>query len=125
MYCDGRTYDDDERGSSYYDGRGASYYDSIFGDYGSTRGDYNVNYGARYSRPTGPNGAIRAPGPSTNTVTRSDEDNKIRKSVTVRGLFGLKNIGNTCYMNALLQCISASKYFCAYLIKNEFQNDLH
>ncbi len=42
----------------------------------------------------------------------------------VRGLSGLVNIGNTCYMNSALQCLSASPLFISYLIKKKFVSDL-
>ena len=42
----------------------------------------------------------------------------------VRGLSGLNNIGNTCYMNAALQCLSASNLFVSFLIKKKFVSDI-
>ena len=42
----------------------------------------------------------------------------------VRGLSGLNNIGNTCYMNAALQCLSASNLFVGFLIKKKFVSDI-
>ncbi|AYV78441.1 MAG: ubiquitin carboxyl-terminal hydrolase [Edafosvirus sp.] len=53
-----------------------------------------------------------------------EEIDKLRKSVTVRGLSGLDNMGNTCYMNAVVQCLSATKYFSAYVNKKKFKYDL-
>jgi ubiquitin carboxyl-terminal hydrolase 8 len=44
--------------------------------------------------------------------------------IEVRGLSGLNNIGNTCYMNSALQCLSASDMFTGYLIKKYFVGDL-
>jgi len=37
---------------------------------------------------------------------------------------GLTNIGNTCYMNSILQCLSASDLFSCYLLKKQFVDDL-
>jgi len=37
---------------------------------------------------------------------------------------GLSNLGNTCYMNSILQCISATPNFVAYLLDNEYKEDL-
>lgn len=43
----------------------------------------------------------------------------IRKSITVNGLSGFRNIGNTCYMNSVLQCLSAVDSLRSYMIDTE------
>lgn len=45
-------------------------------------------------------------------------------NLETRGISGLVNIGNTCYMNSALQCLSASNIFSGYLIKKKFVSDL-
>jgi ubiquitin carboxyl-terminal hydrolase 8 len=50
--------------------------------------------------------------------------NKMDKEIEIRGLSGLSNIGNTCYMNSALQCLSASNLFVSFLIKKRFVSDI-
>ena len=40
------------------------------------------------------------------------------------GISGLSNPGNTCYVNATLQCLIASPMFVAYMLKSEFSKTL-
>jgi ubiquitin C-terminal hydrolase len=42
----------------------------------------------------------------------------------VKGTCGLNNLGNTCYLNSALQCLSNSKMFKDYLVNKEFYDDL-
>ena len=55
-----------------------------------------------------------------------EEKNELQKRITTRGLSGLSNFGSTCYMNAALQSLSATKPFIAYMIhpKSEIMGHL-
>ncbi|ARF09281.1 ubiquitin carboxyl-terminal hydrolase [Catovirus CTV1] len=60
-----------------------------------------------------------------NLASNSDDIETIRKSITVAGLSGLSNMGNTCYMNSALQCICATNIFTIYFLDKKFHKDLY
>lgn len=49
---------------------------------------------------------------------------KLQKSVYMKkGLTGLENLGNTCYVNSIIQCLSNTLKITDYIISNEYKKD--
>lgn len=41
------------------------------------------------------------------------------------GLCGIKNFGNTCFMNCIIQCLNSSSYFVDFFLNNHYKKDLN
>ena len=67
-------------------------------------------------------------GASENSYTSSFKSNSYGYSSTSNksiGLVGLNNIGNTCFMNSALQCLSHTKDLKDYFLTKEYELDIN
>ncbi|XP_024426612.1 ubiquitin carboxyl-terminal hydrolase 2 isoform X1 [Desmodus rotundus] len=104
--------------------------------------DYLENYGRKGSTPQAPpsrvpevlsptyrpsgrstlweKGKGQTPGPSRPSSPGRD----IMDSKSTQGLAGLRNLGNTCFMNSILQCLSNTRELRDYCLQRLYMRDL-
>ncbi|KAF2165326.1 hypothetical protein M409DRAFT_67195 [Zasmidium cellare ATCC 36951] len=50
---------------------------------------------------------------------------RMRKDGRTRGVVGLSNLGNTCYMNSALQCIRSVEELALYFLSNKYKPEIN
>lgn len=57
-------------------------------------------------------------------VIQNQQNNKTQSGYQM-GLVGLENIGNTCYLNSSLQCLSHTTALTQYFYDQHYKNEIN
>lgn len=77
----------------------------------------------RFNRGLKPSGPRAAPEPALTPRNRSARNFEVVSSTDSTVKTGLKNLGNTCYMNSIIQCLAHTTKLVEYLRRQEYVYD--
>ena len=61
----------------------------------------------------------------SNRILEVEQIKTILKKNSNHGLTGIKNLGNSCYISTIIQCLSHSLEFCYYMISNTYSKEIN
>jgi ubiquitin C-terminal hydrolase len=61
----------------------------------------------------------------SNRFLEVEQIKTLLKKNSNHGLTGIKNLGNSCYLSTIIQCLSHSLDFCYYMISNTYSKEIN
>lgn len=92
--------------------------------FAQSSGDYFTNVQRSSAGASSPAAVVDSAETSSGRVTRSKTANE-RAAGRPRGLKGLNNLGNTCFMNSALQCLSNTVELKEYFVSGVFEDEIN